>query len=251
MQLETPRPVLGVHAAQGQTHPQTQVGWAAVQRGERALVRWGLKVGAAELLLDVQLLHGGGHAGHAVEVLEALLAEGPLAEGPEVGQLVARDAAAAVRDADGGVLGRLGDCDLDGSGVVGGTAVGAVAVDDGLYRVAQELADDVLEVAEDVGEAGLEMALDADVGDLDVGRVGGAGNLLDGLGAGLDDRLGVAFDEDFADEVGLGELGAGGEVGGVVCFGEGEVLFGNDTAADALDGISGAWSGLSTGDSRI
>lgn len=44
----------------------------------------------------MELLHGGGHAGHLAEVLEALLALGALAEGPKVRQLVAGDAAAAI-----------------------------------------------------------------------------------------------------------------------------------------------------------
>lgn len=56
-------------------------------------------------------------------------------------------------------------------------------------------------MAEDVREARLEVALDADLGDLDIGGVDGAGNLLDGVGAILDDILSVALDEDFANEV--------------------------------------------------
>lgn len=85
-------------------------------------------------------------------------------------------------------------------------------VDDGLDGVAEEFTNDVLEVAEDVREAGLEMTIDFDFGDLDVGTVGRVGESGDGFGAAVDNILGGAFDEDFANEVGLGKLGAGGEV---------------------------------------
>lgn len=182
----------------------------------------------------MELLHGGGHLGDLAEVLEELLAAGALAKGPDVGEDVAGHAAAAVRDADDDELGGLANGDLDGGhggGVgagLGSRALADLALDDGLHRVAEELADNVLEVAEDVGEAGGEVALDVDLGDLDLGPVGGAGEGLDGAAAAVDDVLGDALDEDFADEVGFGELGAGGEPGGVVCFGEGEVLLGDD-----------------------
>lgn len=87
-----------------------------------------------------------------------------------------------------------------------------VLVDDGLDGVAEEFSDDVFEVAEDIGEAGVEVAVDFDFGDLDVGAVGGICEGCDGFGAAVDDILGGAFDEDLADEVGFGELGARGEV---------------------------------------
>lgn len=111
-----------------------------------------------------------------------------------------------------------------------------VAVDDGLDGVAQELADDVLEVAEDVGEAGVEVAVDFHLGHLHLGPVGGAGELGDGFCAAADDILGEALDEDFANEVGLGEGGAGREVGGVESFCKGEVLLSDDSSRDALRG---------------
>mgnify|MGYP005988313611 CR=1 FL=1 len=63
-------------------------------------------------------------------------------------------------------------------------------VDDGLDGVAEEFTDNVFEVAEDVGEAGVEMAVDFDLGDLDVGAVGGIGEGGDGFGAAVDDILG-------------------------------------------------------------
>lgn len=184
----------------------------------------------------MQLLHGGGHSGHLAEVLEALLALGAFAEGPEVREFFTGDAAAAVRNADDDVLLGFADCDFDGRrrgrGVVG---LFLVVLDDGLDRVAQELADDVLEVAEDVGEARVEVAVDFDLGDLYVGAVCGVGELGDGFGAAAYDIFGEAFDEDFADEIGFGELGAGREVGRVESFGEGEVLLCDDPSRDALE----------------
>jgi hypothetical protein len=80
----------------------------------------------------------------------------------------------------------------------------------GLDRVAQQLADDVLEVAEDVGEVGVEVAVDADLGEGDAGPVGTLQDLADGAAAAGDDVFGETFEEDFADEFGVGELGAGG-----------------------------------------
>lgn len=111
-----------------------------------------------------------------------------------------------------------------------------MVVDDRLDRVAQELADNVLEVAEDVGKAGLEVAVDFHLGHLHLGAVGGAGELGDGFCTAADDILGDALDEDFAYEVGLGEGGAGREVGGVEGFCKGEVLLRNDPSRDALRG---------------
>lgn len=52
------------------------------------------------------------------------------------------------------------------------------------------------------------MAVDLDIGNLDVRAVGGAGELLNCDGAVVDDVFGHALDEDFPDELGLGQLGA-------------------------------------------
>lgn len=193
----------------------------------------------------MQLLHGGGHSGHLAEVLEALLALGALAERPEVRELLARDAATAVGYADDDVLLGFADCDFDGRGrrrgVVG---LFLVVLYDGLDGVAQELADNVLEMAEDVGEARAKVAVNFDLGDLDIRSVCGAGELGDGFSAAAYDIFGEAFDEDFADEVGFGELGAGGEVGGVESFREGEVLLRDDSSRDALEGEKVSFDGL-------
>lgn len=96
-------------------------------------------------------------------------------------------------------------------------------------------------MAEDVGEAGVEVSVNLDLRNLDVGTIGGAGEGNNSLGAALDDVLGVAFDEDFADVVGFGELGAGREVGGVEGLGEREVLLGNDSPRDALSELVSTW----------
>ena len=96
-----------------------------------------------------------------------------------------------------------------------------MSLDDSLDRVAQKLTDDVFEVGKDVGEASAKMTLDLDLGDGNVGAVDGTGEGLGGGSAVLNDVLGDALDEDLADEVGVGEGGAGGEGGGVVGFCEG------------------------------
>lgn len=87
----------------------------------------------------------------------------------------------------------------------------AVVLDDGLYRVPQELADDILQVCEDVWECHVQMAVDADLGDRGVRPVSGANEVLCGMSAPLDDVPRYALQEDLADELGLGQLGAGRE----------------------------------------
>lgn len=190
---------------------------------EGRIVARGAEVGAAQLVVDVELLHGSGHGGDAREVFEHLLALRALDEGPEVWHDLARDAAALVGDADDDVVRRLADCDLDGRRLAL-PALGLVVLDDGVHGVAEELANNVLEVVQDVGEAGGEVALDADLGDGDAWAVGRAGEGLDGVTAARDDVASDAAYEDFADEVGLRELGARGEVGGVESRGESKVL---------------------------
>lgn len=231
MELEAAGPVLGVDAAEGEAHAEAQVGRARGQRRERAVVAPAISpsrlVGGALLqgqqpaVLDAELLQGGGHEGHAAEVGEALVLEGALAEGPEVREDVVGDAAALVRDADDDVLLGLAQRHVDGGRLLGGRvpAAAAVLLDDGLDRVAEQLADDVLEVAEDVGERGVQVAADPDLRDLGAGRVGGPREVLYGFGAVLDDVLGDTLDEYLADELALRELGAGGEPVRVECFG--------------------------------
>lgn len=236
VQIQAAGPVLCVHSAQRQAHAQAQVGRPAGQRGQGALVGGGgLEVGAAELVFHMELLHCRGHAGDLAEVLEALGRLRALGEGPQVGQLGAGDAAAAVGYAEYDVFLGLADGHLDGGRGRRGVRLPLVPVNDSLDRVAEELADNVLDVAQDVGEAGVEVADDVDLGDGGVGPVGGAGEGRDGFGAARDDVLGGTFDEDLADEVGLGELRAGREVGGVEGFGEGEVLLGDDAAGYSLE----------------
>lgn len=192
----------------------------------------------------MQLLHGGGHSGHLAKVLETLLALGAFAEGPEVREFLARDAAAAIGYADDDVLLSFADCDFDGRGRRRGV-VGLllVVLDDGLNGVAEKLADNILEMAEDVREARVEVAVDFDLRDLDVGSVCGAGELGDSFSAAAYDIFGKAFDEDFADKIGFGELGAGREVGGVKGFREGEVLLRDDSSRDALIGEKVSFDG--------
>lgn len=96
VQTQRASPVFGIDTTQGEAHAEPQIRGSTGESRERAQVRGRLEVSPAELVSDMELLHGGGHAGHLAEVLEALLALGALAEGPEVRQLVAGDAAAAI-----------------------------------------------------------------------------------------------------------------------------------------------------------
>lgn len=86
-----------------------------------------------------------------------------------------------------------------------------MSLDDSLDGVSEELADNILEVAEDVREAGGEVALDFDLGDGTVWAMDGTCEGLCGGAAVLDYVFGDTFDEDFADEVGVRQGGAGGE----------------------------------------
>ena len=63
-------------------------------------------------------------------------------------------------------------------------------------------------MAEDVGEVGVEVAVDADLGERDVRPVGALQDLADRVAATGDYVFRDAFEEDFADELGVGELGA-------------------------------------------
>jgi hypothetical protein len=79
-------------------------------------------------------------------------------------------------------------------------------------------------VVEDVGEGGVEVALELELWE-DGGRpVGGRGERLDLLAAAGDDLLGVALEEDLADELGLGGFGVRALPGGLEGFRQGEVL---------------------------
>lgn len=174
MQVQTTSPVFSIDTAQGQSHAQAQIRWPAGERRERALIWRGLEVSAAQLLLDVEFLHGGGHLGHLGEILKAPLTLWSLGERPEVRELHPGDAATTVTDADDDVLVVLTDGDLDRVRFhrvrVGMYLL--VSVDDGLDRVSEQFADDVLEVTQNVGEGRVEVALNLDLGDLNARTVG-------------------------------------------------------------------------------
>ena len=103
-----------------------------------------------------------------------------------------------------------------------------VVVDDGLDGVAKEFTDNVFEMGEDVGEGGGEVTGEIDCWEEGFGwEVGGYG-----CGDAGDDRGRRAFEEDFADEIGVVGRGVRGLGKGE---GEGEVLFGYHAAGDALN----------------
>ena len=81
------------------------------------------------------------------------------------------------------------------------------------------------------------MAVDLDLRNGYVGAVGGSGQGAYTFCTALHNVLGDALDENLADEVGLGELGAGGEVRGVEGFGEGQVLLCDDPSRYALQDL--------------
>lgn len=86
---------------------------------------------------------------------------------------------------------------------------------------------------QDEGEVGVQVAGEADLGERDVGPVGGAREGEDGAAAALDYVGGVAFKEDFADELRVG-WGGGRVRAGVEGFGEREVLLCYYAAGDSL-----------------
>jgi hypothetical protein len=87
-------------------------------------------------------------------------------------------------------------------------------------------------MAEDVGECGFEVAVDLDFGDLDVRAVSALDELASCLAAVLDDFSGVASQEDLAYRLLVWRrvLRLREVPRGIERFGEGEVLFGNNTS---------------------
>lgn len=87
-------------------------------------------------------------------------------------------------------------------------------------------------MAEDVGERGFEVAVNLDFGYLDVRAVGALDELAGCLAAVLDDFSGIASQEDLAYRLLVWRrvLGLGEVPRGIKRFGEGEVLFGNNTS---------------------
>lgn len=159
-----------------------------------------------------------------------------LDEGPQVRQDVARDAATLVADADDDVLGRLADGDFNWRKLAAcrGLPEAQLLLDDALYAVAQQLADDVFHVGEDEREVGVEVAGQLDLREGDVVAVGGAGEGEDGAAAALDYVGGVAFEKDFADELGVGGGYCWGVCGRVESLGEGEMLLCYHAPRDSL-----------------
>ena len=109
-----------------------------------------------------------------------------------------RDASTLIGDSDDDVLRRFADQDLDRRWVA---RIVSSSFDDSLDRVPQQLADDVLQVAQDVGERGLEVALEFDFWYGAIGTVRFSSESLGCLAAPLNHFLGVAAEEDLADEV--------------------------------------------------
>jgi hypothetical protein len=112
---------------------------------------------------------------------------------------------------------------------------GRALLDDGLYRVPQQLADDVLEMAENVWEGSLEMAVHFDLWDLDVGAVCAPDQLLRRLSTVLDDFFGVASQKDLANSfLVVQQLGVREVPGRIERLGERQMLLCDDAPRDAL-----------------
>ena len=129
------------------------------------------------------------------------MAPWPLAERPQVREDVARDAAALVRHADDDVLWRLAHSDLDRGRRAWRAGPAFLLLDDRLDGVAKELADDILQVVKDERKGGVQVALEPDLRQ-DRGRSvcsGCQGLYL--LTTPGDDLVGVAPEEDLADEL--------------------------------------------------
>lgn len=86
--------------------------------------------------IDAHFLQRGGHLGDLVQVLQTLVAPGPFAEGPEVGEDVAGDTSTLVGHADYYVLRGLADCDFDGGRDWRGAWAFLLLLHDGLDGVA-------------------------------------------------------------------------------------------------------------------
>jgi hypothetical protein len=183
-------------------------------------------------LRDLQFLRFAEKLGHSSKILEPFLATRALAEAPEIGQQLVRNASALIRDSYNHVLVGFADEHLDRRrfGVLGCTLL-----DDGLDRVPQQLANYVLEVAKDVREGRLEMAVHFDLGDLDIRAVCASDQLLGGLSAILDDFFGIASQENLANGfLVVQQLGVREVPGRVEGLGECQMLLCNDAPGDAL-----------------
>ena len=171
---------------------------------------------------------------NASQILQSLLIPRTFAKAPQMGQHLVRYASALIRDSYNYVLGCLAYENLN-RWWCGVTVL--LLRNDGLYRVSDELTDDIFQMALNVRKGSIKMAFDANLGNLHMRAVGGFDQFLGRLAAALYDLFGIALEEDFADGVvvwivlGLDVWKMPWRVEGV---GQRQMLLCNNTAGDAL-----------------
>lgn len=112
-----------------------------------------------------------------------------------------RHTSALVGDSDDDVLGRFTDEDFDRGWFAGHVSL---PFDDCLYRVPQQLADNVLQMAQNVRKGGVEVALELDVWYGAINAVGFSGEGLGCVSTSLHYFFSVTSEKDFADKVCVG-----------------------------------------------
>lgn len=126
---------------------------------------------------------------------------GTFAEAPKVRQYLIRNAATLIRYSNYHMLRGFADQDLDGRRA---SAIKLSLLDQGLYRVPQELTNDVLQVALNVRKSCIKVTVDADFRNLHMRSISGLDQVLRSLSASLDNLLCIAFEKDLADSVAMG-----------------------------------------------
>lgn len=117
------------------------------------------------------------------------------------------------------MLRRLADRDFNRGWGCRQTFPLALPLNNSLYRISEQLADDIFQVAQYVRESGVKMAQELDFWEDGGGPVGGGCEGLYLFSAARYDFFGVAFQKYFADELGLQGFRVGEVPGGVESLG--------------------------------
>ena len=110
--------------------------------------------------------------------------------------------------------------------------------DDGLDRVAKKLTDNVLQVAQDIGKGSIQMTLNCNIRQCAARAVSLSSQSSRSIPACLHDFTSAATQEDFSYEVRVRvnlSLGVGKVPRRVECFGQGKVLFSDDSTGNPLE----------------
>lgn len=118
-------------------------------------------------------------------------------------QYVARYTTSLVTDTDDDMLRRLTDCDLDGWGRgISSISRALLPLNDSLDTVSKKLADYIFKMGEDVRECCLCVARQLYLWENDRGPVSEGAERCYCFTTSGNDLAGIAFEEDFADELG-------------------------------------------------